>query len=109
MEQITKAEIIDMDIYHFFELLAKASISDVLAIKGTLIAGKAEMLELANVYKEEMFNFTEETFDPTTFDEKFTRVLHCFALALYLDKKIEACEYREVDLTPDCFKKDTVH
>ena len=56
-----------------------------------------------------MFNFTEETFDPTTFDEKFTRVLHCFALALYLDKKIEACEYREIDLTPDCFKKETVH
>lgn len=109
MEQITKAEIIDMDIYHFFDLIAKASISDVLAIKGTLIAGRAEMLKLVNAYKKEMFDFTEETFDQVKFDESFTRVLHCFALAMYLDKKIEACEFRELDLTPDCFKKENVH
>lgn len=101
---LTKADIIDMDLYDFFELLAKSNVSEVMTIRGVLEDGKNEMLKLHNAYMKKMFDFTEETFSQKDFDENFTRVQHCFALAMYLDKKVELCHRREYDLTPDCFK-----
>lgn len=105
MDKVTKADIIDMGIYEFFDLIAKSNISDVLVIKQVLLNGRKEMLELANAHKKEMFNFTEETFDNKKFDEELTYMVHCFALAMYIDKKVELCLKRELDLTPECFKK----
>lgn len=101
---MTKAEIIDMELYDFFELIAKSNINDVLVIKQTLLGARKEMLDLANAHKKEMFNFTEETFDNKKFDEELTYMVHCFALAMYVDKKAELCDRRIVDLTPECFK-----
>ncbi len=105
-KKLTTGDLVDMDIYDFFDLLAKSNINDVLVIKGILNKSKLEMIELANTYKSKMFDFTDKTFDSAKFDEAFTRTIHCFALAMYLDKKIEACIRREYDLTPKCFKKD---
>ena len=103
-KKLTQAEIIDMELYEFFDLIAKANASEILTIKQTLISGKNEMLEFANSYKKKMFDFSEETFDPKVFDENLTRMVHCFALALYIDKKVTLCQRREIDLTPECFK-----
>lgn len=100
---MTKAEIIDMELYDFFELIAKSNINDMLIIKQTLLGARKEMIRLANAYKKEMFNFTEETFDNKKFDEKLTYMVHCFALAMYIDKKVELCDRRITDLTPKCF------
>lgn len=103
-EQLTKADIIDMELYEFFDLIAKSSISEVMTIRGVLSEGRTEMLELHNAYMKQMFDFTGENFDEQKFNDNFTRVQHCFALAMYLDKKIILCIKREYDLTPDCFK-----
>lgn len=104
-DNYTKAEIIDMDLYDFFELIAKSGVSDVMVIKGVLEDGKLEMLKLANAHKHKMFDFTEETFDNELFDNELTHMTQCFALAMYLDKKEELCLRRISDLTPDCFKE----
>lgn len=104
-EELTKADIIDMELYDFFDLLAKSNVNDVFVIKGVLENATREVLGLANQYKKEMFDFTEETFDNAKFDEKMTYMVHCFAMAMYLDKKVELCSRRIQDLTPDCFKK----
>ena len=103
-EKLTKADIIDMELYDFFDLLAKSNVSEVMTIRGILEEGKNEMLTLHNAYMKKMFDFTEETFNQTEFDEAFTRVQHCFAMAMYLDKKVDLCHRREYDLTPECFK-----
>lgn len=103
-EKLTKADIIDMELYDFFELLAKSTVSEVMTVRGVLEDGRNEMLQLHQGYMKQLFDFTEETFDQAKFDDNFTRVQHCFALAMYLDKKIELCHRREYDLTPDCFK-----
>lgn len=103
-KNLTKADIIDMDLYDFFELIAKANVSDVMTIRGVLEDGKNEMLTLHNLYMQRMFDFTGDNFDKTKFDDNFTRVQHCFALAMYLDKKVDLCHRREYDLTPECFK-----
>lgn len=100
---MTKAEIIDMELYDFFELIAKSNINDMLIIKQTLLGARKEMIRLANAHKKEMFNFTEETFDNKKFDEELTYMVHCFALAMYIDKKVELCDRRITDLTPKCF------
>ena len=101
---LTKADIIDMDLYDFFDLLAKSNVSEVMTIRGILEEGKNEMLKLHSAYMKKMFDFTEETFNQKEFDEAFTRVQHCFAMAMYLDKKVDLCHRREYDLTPECFK-----
>ena len=54
-------------------------------------------------FLDKMFNFDE--FDQKVFDNEFTYTIQCFAMALYIDKKIELCLRRKYDLTPDCFKK----
>ena len=101
---LTKADIIAMDMYDFFDLLAKSNVSEVMTIRGILEEGKNEMLKLHSAYMKKMFDFTEETFNQKEFDEAFTRVQHCFAMAMYLDKKVDLCHRREYDLTPECFK-----
>lgn len=103
-DKLTKADIIDMELYEFFDLLAKSSISEVMTIRGVLEDGRNEMLKLHEAYMKQLFDFTEESFNQRNFDDNFTRVQHCFALAMYLDKKVELCRRREYDLTPDCFK-----
>lgn len=103
-KHLKKSDIIDMELYDFFDLLARANINEVLAIKSFLQDGRTEMLNLANTHKKEMFNFTAETFDAKKFDNELTYMVHCFAMAMYLDKKIELVSRREQDLTPDCFK-----
>lgn len=100
---MTKAEIIDMELYEFFDLIAKSNINDMLVIKNTLLSARKEMINLANGHKKEMFNFTEKTFDNKKFDEELTYMVHCFALAMYIDKKVELCDRRITDLTPSCF------
>lgn len=100
---MTKAEIIDMELYDFFDLIAKSNINDMLTIKQTLLGARKEMISLANAHKKEMFNFTEKTFDNKKFDEELTYMVHCFALAMYIDKKVELCDRRITDLTPKCF------
>ena len=52
-----------------------------------------------------MFDFTSDSFDGAKFDEYFTHTIRCFALAMYIDKKITLCKRREEDLTPKVFKK----
>lgn len=105
-KEMTKAEMLDLDLYDFFDLIAKSNISDVLIIKGVLEEGKQQMLTLANAHKKKMFDFDENTFDSKKFDEELTYMVQCFGMAMYLDKKIELCTRREDDLTPDCFKKE---
>lgn len=100
----TKAEIIDMELYDFFELIAKSSVSEMMVIRGTLEEGKIQMLELANAHKKKMFDFDKDTFNQETFDNELTYMVQCFAMAMYLDKKIELCARREDDLVPSCFK-----
>ena len=39
-KKLTQAEIIDMELYEFFDLIAKANASEILTIKQTLISGK---------------------------------------------------------------------
>ena len=70
--------------------------------KKALEEGKEAMLKLADEHKNKMFNFEE--FDQKVFDNEFTYTIQCFAMALYIDKKIELCLRRKYDLTPDCFK-----
>lgn len=103
-KKLTKAEIIDMELYEFFDLLAKATVSEVMTVKGILSEARGEMLSLANAHKKKMFDFNEKSFDGKQFDNELTYMVHCFALAMYLDKKITLCERRQQDLTPDCFK-----
>lgn len=105
-EQLTKSDIIDMELYDFFDLLARANINDVLVIKRALLDGKEAMLTLAEGHKNKMFDFKDKEFDQKIFDEEFTYTIQCFAMAMYLDKKVELCQRREYDLTPECFKKD---
>ena len=102
-KQLTKSEIIDMELYDFFDLLARSNINDVLVIKRALEEGKEAMIKLAEEHKNKMFNLEE--FDQKVFDNEFTYTIQCFAMALYIDKKIELCSRRKYDLTPDCFKK----
>lgn len=104
-KQYTRAEIVDMELYEFFALIAKASISQVLVIKQSLEKSKIETLRIAEQYKKKMFEFTPDSFDGTKFDEYFTHTIRCFALAMYIDKKITLCKRREEDLTPKVFKK----
>ena len=104
-KQYTRAEIVDMELYEFFDLIAKASISQVLVIKQSLEKSKIETLRIAEQYKKKMFDFTSNSFDGAKFDEYFTHTIRCFALAMYIDKKITLCKRREEDLTPKVFKK----
>lgn len=103
-EQYTKSDIIDMELYEFFDLLARANINEVLVIRQTLLSGKETMLKLAEEHNKKMFGFKEGEFDKSAFDEEFTYTIQCFAMALYLDKKINLCNRRKEDLTPKCFK-----
>ena len=54
-KQLTKSEIIDMELYDFFDLLARSNINDVLVIKRALEEGKEAMIKLAEEHKNKMF------------------------------------------------------
>lgn len=105
-KQYTRAEIVDMELYEFFDLIAKASISQVLVIKHALEKSKEESLKVAEYSKNQMFAFKVDNFDGEAFDKFFTHAIRCFALAMYIDKKITLCERREQDLTPKVFREN---
>lgn len=104
-KQYTAAGLVDLELYDFFELIAKSSITDVLVIKGALEKCRKEAMDLVNTYGEMIFG---EKADPEMTNEKFyelhTKMLQSFAVAMYIDKKIELCIRRQDDLTPSCFK-----
>lgn len=104
-EQHTKADIVDMELYEFFDLIARSNNSDVMTIRAVLQEAKGLMLECAEEHKKKMFAFDDKSFDGTQFDNELTYMVHCFALAMYIDKKITLCDRRIEDLVPEVFKK----
>lgn len=104
-KQFTDAELADLELYDFFELIAKSNISDVLVIRSALEHCKVESLGLVDVYSKKCFDTEDKDYESEKFNEYLTKMMQCFAMAMYLDKKIELCQRRQEDLTPSCFKK----
>lgn len=103
-KQYTDAGLVDLDLYDFFDLIAKSNITDVLVIKSALEKCKKEAMGLVNTYGKMLFGEKAEDITAEKFNELHTKMLQCFAVAMYIDKKIELCIRRQDDLTPTCFK-----